>query len=272
MLLRCDQTSTVRLPHQGYARAIRCVPFQKCLRGSTDSVYFIGPIIRITPREISVSDPEFLDAIYAPGQGLRRDKDLEKVKALGINTSVGGAVQHDLHRRRREALNPYFSQKSVLNISPQIVDKASHLGRTFLAASEDGHVINLSDIYFAFASEYDTHYINLSCSSFSLLFCSIVSQYSFGHNANVLQNLRRASEMRNNVAKVLRGVKFNLNFSWVRALMRKLPPSIGARFTPQGIRDMIQFRMVKLMLLSFVILPISLIYAENSKRNTANSR
>jgi cytochrome P450 len=48
--------------------------------------------------------------------------------------------------------------------------------------------------------------------------------------------------MRENVNGVLRAVKFNLQFSWVRDLMRKLPPSIGARLTPPGIRDMIRFR------------------------------
>lgn len=56
-------------------------------------------------------------------------------------------------------------------------------------------------------------------------------------NDPVLARVRRE-----NVNGVLRAVKFNLQFSWVRDLMRKLPPSIGARMTPPGIRDMIRFR------------------------------
>ena len=43
----------------------------------------------MTPREVSVSDLDFLDTIYAPGPHSKRNKDVEKVKALGIDTSIG---------------------------------------------------------------------------------------------------------------------------------------------------------------------------------------
>ena len=113
----------------------------------------IGPIVRINPREVSISDLEFLDIIYAPGPNGKRNKDLEKVKALGINTSVGGAVGHDLHRKRRESLNPFFSKKSVLNLAPQIQEKTAQLEDTFAASLEKKEIINLSDLYFAFSRE-----------------------------------------------------------------------------------------------------------------------
>lgn len=54
--------------------------------------------------------------------------------------------------------------------------------------------------------------------------------------------------MRGNVTTVLRDVKFNLHFAWVRSLVRMLPPSFSGRWVPQGIKDMIHFRMVKCML------------------------
>lgn len=183
-----------------------------------------GPIVRITPREISISDPTFLDTIYTPGPGSKRDKDIEKVKALGINTSIGGAVQHDLHRHRREALNPFFSQKSVLLLEPELAGKIERLRSYFEESLRENTVLNLSDLYFAFSGD-------------------IVSQYCFGHNPDSLHNLQRAAARRHNVAMVLRGVKFNLHFSWVRALVGMLPPSLRVRFIPQGIKDMIQFRM-----------------------------
>ncbi|KAI9678375.1 MAG: hypothetical protein M1822_008021 [Bathelium mastoideum] len=183
-----------------------------------------GPIVRITPREISISDPDFLDIIYAPKSGARRDKDLEKVKALGINTSVGGAVQHDLHRRRRESLNPFFSQKSVLNFEPDLDAKVGQLSARVAEAHARKQVVNLSDIHFAFASD-------------------VVSQYCFGHNSNALSDTGRAAVMRNNVATTLRSVKFNLHFGWVRDLVRAMPVMIGSRFIPQGIKDMMRIRM-----------------------------
>ena len=113
-----------------------------------------GPVVRITPDEVSVSDPDFLDIVYAPGPGHKRDKDARKVKALGINTSIGGAIQHDLHRRRREALNPFFSHQSISRLEPQLNSKVDQLEQAFGQAADSGTVLNLSDLYFAFANEY----------------------------------------------------------------------------------------------------------------------
>jgi hypothetical protein len=91
--------------------------------------------------------------LYSPGSGHKRDKDIEKVKALGINTSVGGAVAHDLHRRRREPLNPFFSQRSINRLAPRFDDKIRQLEDRFSQATVTAEVINLSDSYFALTNE-----------------------------------------------------------------------------------------------------------------------
>ncbi|TVY28882.1 Cytochrome P450 monooxygenase [Lachnellula hyalina] len=183
-----------------------------------------GPIIRITPREVSVSDLAFLDTIYAPGAHSKRNKDLEKVKALGINTSTGGAIEHDLHRKRRDSLNPFFSTKSVMKLAPQIQAKTAQLEDIFATSLAQDKIVNLSDFYFAFASD-------------------VVSQYCFSRNQNILARPQQAAVMRKNVVTVLRGVKFNLHFAWVRSLIRMLPASLSGRWVPQGIKDMLKFRM-----------------------------
>lgn len=78
---------------------------------------------------------------------------------------------------------------------------------------------------------------------------SIVSEYCFGHNSNALADLNRAASMRKNVATVLRGVKINLQFSWIRSMVRMLPARLAGRWVPQGIQDMIQLRKVRDILL-----------------------
>ncbi|KAI2635632.1 cytochrome P450 family protein [Hypomontagnella submonticulosa] len=181
------------------------------------------PIIRITPTEVSIADPDFVDSIYSPGTGHKRDKDAQKVKALGINTSMGGAVAHDLHRRRRDPLNPFFSHQSITRLAPKLNDKVQQMEDQFLQAEKSAEVLNLSDIYYGFTND-------------------VVDECCFGHNEDLVGDPVLAHVRRENVNGVLRAVKFNLQFSWVRDLMRKLPPSIGARMTPPGIRDMIRFR------------------------------
>ncbi|KAI0516853.1 cytochrome P450 family protein [Xylaria bambusicola] len=177
------------------------------------------PVVRISPTEVSIADPKYLETLYAPGSGHKRDKDSEKVKALGINSSIGGAVAHDLHRRRRDALNPFFSHSSIVKRARTIEEKARKLETIFEMTSE----VNLSDVYFGFAND-------------------IVNEFCFGHSTNLLDDLALANIKRENVDGVLRSVKFNFHFSWVRDLMRRLPSNIARRFIPSGIGDMIRFR------------------------------
>ncbi|PSR76355.1 cytochrome P450 [Coniella lustricola] len=184
---------------------------------------YAGPIIRITPDEVSICDPDFVDTIYAPGPDHKRDKDFQKTKALGINTSIGGSISHELHRKRREALNPFFSQQRISRLSPELADNITQIEAVFSRASSSSEVLNLSDIYYAFCND-------------------IVHKYCFGNNANLLHDLSLAGTNRENVASVLRRTKFNLHFSWVRDMMQKLPPAIGISITPPGIRDIIAFR------------------------------
>lgn len=108
--------------------------------------------MRVTPWEIHVNDVELLDDIYAPSFR-RRDKYAYQTRTLPVPLSLGGTVQHDLHRKRREALNPFFSRRSVQGLGPMICAKVELLCKRL-----DDHVksqipVNLSDVYFAFANE-----------------------------------------------------------------------------------------------------------------------
>lgn len=111
-----------------------------------------GPIVRITPWEIHVNDVEFLDDIYA-SSFRRRDKYAYQTRTLPVPLSVGGTIQHDLHRKRREALNPFFSKKSVQSLGPMISAKVDLLCKRLEDHINSHNPINLSDVYFAFANE-----------------------------------------------------------------------------------------------------------------------
>lgn len=207
----------------------------------------LGPIIRIGPNDVSISDAEFVDAIYAPGPGHRRDKDHEKNKALGVDSSVGGSITHELHQRRREALNPFFSAQRIKRLDPELRSKTSQLESLFARIKESGEVLNLSDTYFGFANEYVFRMESVFRMSFLPLVAnspsSIVHQYSFGNAPNLLGDLSLAALRRTNVSAVLGSVKIMLHFGWIRDLLQLLPHSIGSRMTPPGVRDMIAFRM-----------------------------
>lgn len=87
-----------------------------------------GPIIRISPWEIHISDPEFYDTIYASSaSGHRRDKYDWFTRSFGLDNSVFGTPGHDLHKMRRAALNPFFSMASVRRLQPVIQERVDLL-------------------------------------------------------------------------------------------------------------------------------------------------
>ncbi|KAL8826761.1 MAG: hypothetical protein Q9191_003597 [Dirinaria sp. TL-2023a] len=114
--------------------------------------YDEGPIIRVSPWEVHVKDVDFLDDIYAPSFR-RREKYSFQTRTLKVPMSVGGSMNHELHRKRREALNPFFSKRSVLALGSMIAGKVDLLCASLERHVKDGTPVNLSDIYFAFANE-----------------------------------------------------------------------------------------------------------------------
>ncbi|KAG8534412.1 uncharacterized protein KY384_001257 [Bacidia gigantensis] len=94
-----------------------------------------GPIIRISPWEVHINDSDFIDEIYVSGQKHRVNKYgwsvcidlclsehstvLQKTAEInwGMNeTSLFDTVDHDIHRVRRAAWNPYFSKQSMYKL------------------------------------------------------------------------------------------------------------------------------------------------------------
>jgi len=72
-----------------------------------------GPVVRINPHELSVSDPQFYSTLYA-GAGKRRDKWKPVPGQKWVRESVAGSMSHEQHRMRRSALNSTFSTTRIL--------------------------------------------------------------------------------------------------------------------------------------------------------------
>ncbi|KAJ5710315.1 benzoate 4-monooxygenase cytochrome P450 [Penicillium malachiteum] len=127
-----------------------------------------GPIIRINPREVHILDPSFYDEIYSGGVR-KRDKDPEFLKAYSVPGSMVATVEHDHHRYRRNIVNSFFSKRSVNELSPVIEEKIQKLMKRFSIANQAGSVVRLDDAFSALASD-------------------VITQYSFGHSWNFLDD------------------------------------------------------------------------------------
>jgi cytochrome P450 len=80
-----------------------------------------GPIVRINPYELHVSTPSFYEKLYS-GPGRRRHRWSWSTAQFGLPESMFGTNDHDSHRIRRAAVNPFFSKGAVRKLQP-IVDE-----------------------------------------------------------------------------------------------------------------------------------------------------
>ncbi|KAL9110368.1 MAG: hypothetical protein Q9227_005099 [Pyrenula ochraceoflavens] len=115
-----------------------------------------GPVVRINPYELHFSDPEFFHEIYS--QTEKRDAWHWRKKGFGIDHSTLTTLQHDLHRKRRSALNPLFSKQRIAKLQPMIVERVNALVKRIKQFGEDGEVIDFKTAFGAFTADVATEY------------------------------------------------------------------------------------------------------------------
>ena len=85
-----------------------------------------GLIVRINPYELYVSTPDFIEKLYS-GPGKRRHRWDWYTNQFGMDQSIFGTTDHDLHRIRRAAVAPFFSKGAVRKLQPIIEERIDAL-------------------------------------------------------------------------------------------------------------------------------------------------
>lgn len=85
-----------------------------------------GPIVRITPDELSINDAEFHDKLYAPQSSIR-DRHPSFSVTLGTLYGCFSTVDHHLHRQRRSAINGFYSPANLAAFEPLAQQRINHL-------------------------------------------------------------------------------------------------------------------------------------------------
>ncbi|KAF2732353.1 cytochrome P450 [Polyplosphaeria fusca] len=100
-----------------------------------------GPIIRVTPHELHIRDSHFFEEFYSKDPNCNKDG---WDKRFGSQNGILPTVHAAIHKRRRAALNPMFSRRSILSflhIIERHVDTLSGRMQEFEARKEP---LNLS--------------------------------------------------------------------------------------------------------------------------------
>jgi cytochrome P450 len=124
-------------------------------------------VIRISPTELHVSDPDFYNTLYAGGSQ-RRHKDSFVLQGFFTPTAGFATQDHDIHRMRRMALNPFFSKQAVQRLEPMIQGKIDLLCKRLQEMTRQGQVLDIEVAIMALTTD-------------------IISEYSFGYSYHALE-------------------------------------------------------------------------------------
>ncbi|KAI0442667.1 cytochrome P450 [Xylaria telfairii] len=166
-----------------------------------------GPIVRLSPDEIHISDTAWAETLFArAGQGTR-DKYIPAANQAGTPKGVFGTSAHNTHRRRRAALNPLFSKACAAAAEGLIYDKLDLLiKRIDTQVARDGY----SDMRTAF-----------------LCFTTdVVAEYSLGQSFSLLQDETKGKEWNDSIMALKETIPYTRQFNWIIPLSQKIPISI----------------------------------------------
>lgn len=123
-----------------------------------------GPIIRISPWELHVGDPDFYSVLYATSaSGQKRNKYNWFTESFGLDNSVFATWEHDKHKIRRGALGMYFSMQSVRRLDSLIRERVAMLLKRFSEFKDNGNVMMMSWAFAAFTNDVVMTYSFARC-------------------------------------------------------------------------------------------------------------
>ncbi|KKY32359.1 putative cytochrome p450 [Diaporthe ampelina] len=115
------------------------------------------PIVRISPFELHVDDSSFFNEIY------RQDGRWHKYEfSTKGQAAPGGAVftaDHDAHKRRRMAINPFLSKPAIMKRMDLIQSKINLLQERIKEATNQGTMFELGLAFSAMTIDIATAYV-----------------------------------------------------------------------------------------------------------------
>ncbi|SMR47054.1 unnamed protein product [Zymoseptoria tritici ST99CH_1A5] len=181
-----------------------------------------GPIVRINPFEIHINDPDYYNEIYA-GPTRRREKWAWSAAMFGNSSSHFGTIPHELHRRRRAPLNPFFSRASVTRLEPMLRQVVEDLSTRLEQFRESQKPVNLRH-------------------AFAAVTMDVVTDYAFGTSYKCLEQPDFAPMWAEAIDSVSEQSHMNKQFPIVLQMMRMMPLWVVERTAPDVMR-LIKFQM-----------------------------
>ena len=182
-----------------------------------------GPIVRIQPNEIHLSDQQHFETIYHVGS--KYTKSPVYYGALCIPNATHTAASNEIHKRKRARLNPMFSRKMVLELEDVVHDKANK-------------VIALTYAGIATKQPVDLHH------AFRCVSVDVITEYAFDKSYDLLDSPDLGAHFFRMVRGLGPAMYFFQQFPSMRDVALKVPPSV-AYYMGGAMRQVTTLQMVR---------------------------
>jgi len=115
-----------------------------------------GPVVRITPDEVHLSDPDNYEVINCVGT--KYAKSSAFYDAFGIAYSTFSTGPNSIHRIRRGMLSPFFSRQMVIELESIVQSKAAKLVNLIKASVPNNQAVDLHHAFRAISVDVVTDY------------------------------------------------------------------------------------------------------------------
>ncbi|KAF4987439.1 hypothetical protein FDECE_15429 [Fusarium decemcellulare] len=172
-----------------------------------------GPIVRTRPDTIHVNDPAFIETLYSQSPKHRRERHHTILQTMQAPGSILATKDHDLHRRRRAVLNPYFSSQNVRRLSPVIDSTLKNLLRRMEGWAKTGEPAAMNRAYRAATKD-------------------VIQAYCFGDGERCL-DMEDCNAAFFDIITPQRVCHLGTHVYWLAVLMANLPPVIMTTLLPR---------------------------------------
>ncbi|KAF9732898.1 hypothetical protein PMIN06_007474 [Paraphaeosphaeria minitans] len=161
-----------------------------------------GPIVRITPFEVHISDPAYYNELY--NMKLRLHKDPWYYSWLFRPGSIFATMNPDLHKLRSAPIKKGLSPASILRVDHVLKEHLSRLTLRIQEHRDRGQPINMTDAYRALATD-------------------IVTDISCPESLHLLDKPGMGHEFHESIANYTMFAIWNRHFTWIGPLLDSLP-------------------------------------------------
>ncbi|KAL4873378.1 hypothetical protein BDV12DRAFT_192363 [Aspergillus spectabilis] len=199
-----------------------------------------GPILRINPHEIVINDADFYNHVYVTANTRRTTIPARYKSGINFDGATTVTQSHELHRRHRKLLEPFFSRSGTDKIESILIEEARLLDDRLKGLKGTGHVIRLDHVLSAFAGDVVER---ICCEDPQLR----INHPEFGKDwwvSNCFdddENLDSETFRQNLVEDNIKPLLLIVHFPQLAALARIIPTDLLLRFYP-GAEGLYVFR------------------------------